>query len=244
MKRTNVCSKTIVVEYWAIRAETMTDKGNRKMPTANCVRPLDDSVPSGEPLRNDLASISSVVKQLESAVSSLPYVGADGSSECPWAQSAYADKEELEVKVSGKIHCLADYLMQFDAEFLRCQERLKKIEEDYAKLNRPEPQGHYAEAVRREQDRCRRVQDDKDAISVVLTRAKAVLVMSRRRKYPGKEPQQQYPVPMSMPGAVAAGPQGPSSGSRGEIADGEIGGLMSLGPRQPGVSQCEGVNEA
>ena len=179
--------------------------------------------------------MSSQVKELESVVSSLPYVSADGSSECGWAESNYNRKEDLEKEVRGKINQLANYLMWFDAEMLRCRERLKKIQADYAKLNHQEPQDCYARAVRDEQDRSRRIQDDRDSVSVVLTKVKAVVAMSRKRKFPGKEPQQQYSIPIGMPGAAAAGPQAPSSGSPAGGAGGEIGGLVSLGPQWPGV---------
>jgi len=214
----------------------MTDKGKQTIPAARLAGSLRNSMPRGERLRDELASISSKVKELESVTSSLPYVNADGSSECPWAESLYARKEELEGKVRGDIHHLADYLMQLDADLLRCLERLKKIQADYAKLNHQTPQHHYAEAVRREQDQCQHVQDDRDAVSVVLTRAKAVLAMSRRRKYPGKKPQQQFPMPTGTPGVVTASPQGPSSAPVGGGVDSEIGGLMSLRLPRPGGS--------
>lgn len=198
-------------------------------------RSREDSVPRGKSLRRELANISGKVKESESVVSSLPYVSADGSSECGWAQSLYARKEELETEVRGKISLLANYLMWFDAEMLRCLENLKKIQADYARLNNQEPQDCYARAIRDEQDRCRSLQDDRDAVSIVLTKAKAVVAMSEKRKFPGKEPQQQYSIPTGMPGAVVGGLQGSPPGPSAGGAGGEIGGLVSLGPQWPGV---------
>ena len=211
----------------------MTIEGKQTRGGPRHARPPLDRVPRGEQLKNELSSISALVDRLESAASSLPYVSKDGSSDCPFAENCYVEKAELEAKVSGKINCLADYLLQLDPEVQRCQERLNKIQADHAKLNRQEPQGHYSEAIRRAQERCQRAQDDRDTVSVTLTKARAVLTMSRGRVFPGKKPQRHHPGAVGTPGDVVGGPRKAVFPPLATQADGEIGGLISLGPLGP-----------
>ncbi|MEW5902623.1 MAG: hypothetical protein AB1715_14245, partial [Acidobacteriota bacterium] len=65
-------------------------------------------VPRGERLKNEWAGISSRVEELERAMA-LPDVDEDGSSECPFAESLYAKKEELEEQVARDVEKLKSY---------------------------------------------------------------------------------------------------------------------------------------
>jgi hypothetical protein len=235
VKKPNVCSKTIKGEHKAQGTKTMTAKGRQTNSAQDYACSSCDGVPRGQPLRNELANISGLVEKLESAVSSLPYVGADGSSECPFAESLFAQKEDLEMEVSDKVHTLANYLRQLDAAILESRKRSKKIQADYGLLNRQEPQDWYAEAVRREQERILGLQDDQDAVSLTLTKAKAVLAMSAKVKFPGKKPQRQYPATTGISGTGALDLPGLVGGTAGQRAGGEIAGLISLGPQGPGM---------
>jgi hypothetical protein len=174
-----------------------------------------------------------LIDRLESAVSSLPYVRADGSSECRFAENCYVEKEELETEVSGRINVLTDYVAQLDDELRRCQGELTKIEVDHAKLKRREPQAHYGDAGRYARDSCQRAQDDRDAVSMVLTKAKAVLAMSRGRVFPGRKPQRQHPGAAGAVGGEIVSAPPPASPPAAGSAGNEIGGLMGLGPLGP-----------
>jgi hypothetical protein len=181
-------------------------------------------------LQDELSSISALVDRLESAASSLPYVSADGSSECPFAENSYVEKEELETEVSGRINVLTDYVAQLDDEVRRCQGELTKIEVDHAKLKHREPQAHYGDAVRHARDSYQRAQDDRDAVSVVLIKAKAVLAMSKSRVFPGRKPQRQCPAAAGTAGNTMVSQPRTGSASPATPAGNEIGGLIGLGP--------------
>ena len=218
----------------------MVMKSDQLSGIGNSPRLVSGDASCGTRLRDELASISKLVGELETATSSLPYVREDGESECPFAENLYAKKEELEGQVSGKVNLLGGYLMELDAERLRCQKELDKIQEDYKKLNLQETSDHYAEAVLIQKEKCRSIEEDKDAVSVVLVKAKAVLKMAKERKFPGKKPQEQFPFPAGMTETPLPPSQSPDSRSQPGGLDNEIGGLISLGP-QGGAEPREDV---
>ncbi|MFC1762907.1 hypothetical protein ACFL6U_12620 [Planctomycetota bacterium] len=210
--------------------------GKRKDKQGNQTRTtkqrLMEDVPRGEMLMNEVGSYSMKVEELESVTGSTAYVAADGSSECGFAESHYWRMKELEKEVNSKLEHFERYLAWFDSQLPACQEKLKKIKAQFAKLHNQETKTHYASAIRGEQTRCQRMQDERDAVWAVLERAKAVLAMSRKYQFPGKKPQQQFQIPLAMDGGAASNPQGIPSGS--PTGNTEVGGLLSLGPRGSG----------
>lgn len=204
---------------------------SKEMTTQNShARSSSVRVPSKKALQDELASISKEVNDLETATSSLPYVKENGESECPFAESLYAKKEELEEQVSGKLNVLTGYLMELDAERLRCQKELDSIQEDYKTLNLQETSDHYAEAVLRQKEKIRSIHERKDAVSAVLVRAQAVLKRSKGRKFPGRKPQQQFSFPVGPSGTSPSAPPSPGFRSKPGGLSNEVTGLMSLGP--------------
>ena len=181
-------------------------------------------VPRGRQLRDELKNISSRTKELESALA-LPEVNEDGSSECPFAEDLFAKKEAIEGQVANDLKKLNRYAKVLDYEIKRCQRNLTKIQADGSKLNLQEASGHYSQAADAQQQQLQSAIEDKDAVSVVLSKAQAVLNVSRTRKYPGKKPQER-PFPMPTFGAPGSTCIQSSTGKPG----GELGGLISLGP--------------
>ena len=120
--------------------------------------------------------------------------------------------------------------MELDAEKVRCQKELDKIQEDYRKLNLQETSSHYAEAVLAQQEKCRSVEEDKEAASIVLVKLKAVLKMAKERKFPGRKPQAHFAIPIGASGTLPPPPESPGSQSRVGYLGDEVGGLISLGP--------------
>ena len=203
---------------------------SREMTTPDShARSSSVEVPSKMALEAELACISKEINDLEVAISSLPYVNEDGESECSFAENLWAQKEELQEKVSGKLGVLSNHLMQLDAKRLSCIKELGKIQEDYEKLNIKETSDHYAEAVLRLTDDCRLFEEMKDAVTAVLVRARAVLKRSEGRKFPGRKPQQ-FSFPVGPSGPSSAHSPSPGSSSKPGGLGNEVTGLMSLGP--------------
>ena len=209
----------------------MPGQGKQLGTTSSSPRSSCDGPPRGQELRNELASSSTVIDSLEHTYSSLPYVRADGSSDCRFAGQLFEQKEELEQKVHDKIVRLDIYHLQLASAVQDCLARKSKIQADYGQLNQQEPQDWYAEAIRREEEDCLAFQDDRDAVAVILTRAKMVLAMSQKVTFPGHKPRGQYPLPVGTGGATALGPQGSYPRCPDRPAGGEIAGLIALGPQ-------------
>lgn len=182
--------------------------------------------PLGDQLRNELASISTRVEQLDSAVSGLPCVAPDGSSECPFAERLFFQKEQQEQKVAHDVDTLNRHLKRLDYEIRRCRGNLQQIQADGGTLTLKETSEYYSRAGDAEQRELETAIDDRDAALTVLTRAEAVLQVSRTRKFPGREPQEQHPFPVPTLGVPSSGCTQPAPGGLGS----ELGKLISLGP--------------
>jgi hypothetical protein len=208
----------------------MPEQGKPLGATSDDSRPRCEGCPRGRELISELEGISTLIDSLESAYTSLPYVRADGTSDCHFAGQLFEQKEELEQKVQDKIVRLDIYHRQLASAARDCLATKSKIQADYGQLNQQEPQDWYAEAIRREEENCLAFQDDRDAVAVVLTRAKMVLAMSQKATFPVKKPPGRYPLPTGPAGTTGVGPSRPSSGSPDRPAGGEIAGLIALGP--------------
>lgn len=186
----------------------------------------ESGVTRGAELRHVLAQVSEDINGLESAMNSLPHVDNQARSECPFAEELYAQKEELERQVTEDVGRLLGYMRAIDHDIARCRNNLARIRADSAKLNRDEVRDCFSAAEEAAQRKCREALQDKDAISIVLARAEAVLKVSRTRKFPGREPQRQFPFPgpdtpvPALPGSRVTG---------GDISE-ELDGLLSIGP--------------
>jgi len=188
------------------------------------VNRTDTGVPRGAELRRVLAGITEHIEQLDRAMSSLPHVNKEGGSECGFAEDLFAQKEELEKQVIEDVNRLMGYMRAIDHDIARCRNNLSRIQADSAKLNRDEARDCYSRAQEAAERELREAVQDKDAISIVLARATAVLKVSQARKFPGREPQRQ--LPPAGPGA----PEGPGPRTPAAGIGRELDGLLSIGP--------------
>ena len=118
------------------------------------------------------------------------------------------------------------YLPELEKRVSRCEKNLQCIETDSATLTTEQTKECYSEALEAQRKQYREAVQDRDAVFIVLAKAEAVLAVSRTRKYPGKIPERQSPPLGAMPfSSQSSGGQSHSGGP-----DGEITGLMSLGP--------------
>ena len=177
-------------------------------------------------LRWILDKIKRLVDDLEQAMTVLPHVKEDGSSECSFAGELYGKKEELEEEVKDAIQRMQSYDADLAREIRRLKENQGRIRADANKLGLPETQDHYNVADEAAQKEYRKLVQDREAIAVVMAKAQGVLQVSRRRKMPGGAPPASSPVSsgtskVHQPPGSAPGP-GP--------LDKGLDGLISLGP--------------
>ena len=186
----------------------------------------------GGDLRWLLEKIKRLVDDLEQAMTVLPHVEEDGSSECHFADELYAKKEELEKQVKDAVQRMQDY----DADLAREDRRLRtnqtQIQADGSRLQLPQTQDCYGKAESQTEKQCRELAQDRDAIAVVMSRALGVLQVSQRRKMPGREPRERFPVAVPRPGPAGSQSAGPGPEPLGK----DLGGLLEMGPlgRAPG----------
>jgi len=180
----------------------------------------------GAELRRALANMVDHLEKLDRAMTSLPHVDEQGSSECPFAEDLYAQKEEAEKQVLEDVNRLMGYMRAIEHAIAQCRSNVARIRADSAKLNGEKARDSFSSAEEAAERELREAIQDRDAISVVLARAQAVLKVSQTRKFPGREPQRRPPVPVVVPGASEGpGPRLPAGG-----IGRELGGLLSIGP--------------
>lgn len=181
--------------------------------------------PRGPELQREIRYFMQKVTELEAAMA-LPHVDKRGGSECPFAEDLYAEKERLEREVLTGVTRLSGYLLTLEKWIENCRENIERIEGDGQKLHGAEAQGCYSDAVNHLQTEYRRAVQDKDAVSIAVKKAKAVLQVSSTRKFPGREPQKRTFAPVVPPRRPAAAHSYDPNGGMG----GEIHSLLSMGP--------------
>ena len=210
----------------------MAEQNEQTHKSDNSPIPASCGVPTGEQLRNELANDSVLIDKLKSSFSSLPYVNDNQESECPYAETSYAQKEELEERLISRVKELKRYATALDREVHRCTENHQLIQTGSGKIHRQDTLEHFSLAQETQREQCDRAIEDRDAVFVVLAKAQAVLNVSRTRKYPGKKPEEQFPspfssgIPESLPAPTQPPEHQPPAGGLGD----EVTGLMSLGP--------------
>jgi len=189
-------------------------------------------------------------KELEDRASCLPIVEEDGSSECPFAEDLYAQKEEVEEKLKSALLDLNGRIPFLAQEISRCRNNLKQMSSDREKLVLEAPKNSYSSAEQEQKTQLRDVIKIQMRINDILKRAKLVLEIAEAEKFPGRKPQRKgfspgasspssLPVPLREPVAIMAPPIGSPGGTfpvgpvisnPGPGLGGETGGILSTGP--------------
>ena len=188
-----------------------------------------NSVPESVRLRQKISHAPELIHQLNCAISGLPNLN-EASYIWPETEDQYAIKEELEEELISEVQKLADYMPVLEKRIKQYNQNLGHIQDDSKKLNNQEPREYYSQAQEAQKKKCTEAVYDKDAISIILTEAKAVLEISRKKKFPGRKPVRQFPFPGAKSGdpphsGQSCGPQAQSEKPHDHVA-----GLISMGP--------------
>ena len=188
-----------------------------------------NSVPESVRLRQKISHVSELSHQLNSTLSGLPNL-TEASHIWPETEDQYAIKEELEEELISEIQKLVDYMPVLEKRIKQFNQNLRHIQNDSKKLNNQEPREYYSQAQEVQKKKCTEAVYDKDAISIILDEAQAVLNVSRKKKYPGRKPVRQIPFPGAKPGDPPRSGQFSSSQAQSEKTHDHMDGLISLGP--------------
>ena len=201
-------------------------------------------------LRRRINEVEKQAKELDGKTA-LPRVEADGSSECPFAENLYAQKEEAEEKLIQSVHLLEECLPMLDREISRCRSNWDRIRVDSQQLHGPEARNGYTASEQEQMHQYNTLVEDRKQIPHVLKKAGLVLEMAQGIKFPGGKPQRRGPVGAAP---IAAGPSpvqahrpmphyapplrpigglppsAPIVNNPGLPSGGELGGILSTGP--------------
>jgi hypothetical protein len=97
-------------------------------------------------IKTYMEALHESIKDLQAATEILPKVDEKGSSECPIAQTLYAQKEEAEEKVIEKRKKASGYLDLVKQEINRWRQNLTQIMADADDLNLPQAREEYNRA--------------------------------------------------------------------------------------------------
>jgi len=203
--------------------QVMVNTDNTKKTQAPCF----GNMPRGVALRNELANYTHSVEGLESANSYVPVVSEDGNSDCPFAGKLYRQKEEAEAEVLECVHVLNRYLSVLKAEKERHENELDTLKQDRKKLNRKEPSESYEKAIRIEEENIRSAQEDMDAVSVTILRIDAAMEISKKKKYPTQEQEDES---SSTTENIFTILEAPNQNPEQEDTENELDDLITLGP--------------
>jgi chromosome segregation ATPase len=174
-----------------------------------------------------------LVEELSSKTRELPKVEEDGSSECPFAEALYAQKDESIEKVEKELQELHGYLSLVEQEIARCEGNLQRINADAGSLNLDEAKDKYRVAIRSQESEYNNAVRQRKALIDLIARAEEALALARAKAFPGRKPQKNYRLAPGTFGGWGA----TDSASRPSNADpglpsfkDEIDDLISLGP--------------
>lgn len=163
----------------------------------------------------------------------LPRVEPDGSSECAFAENMYAEKEECEAKVNGRLNTLRDCLVSLDGGIQRCRHNLSTISGGATKMHIAEAARGYANAYNAQGMQHQKAVELRKRVWAMIQKVEAALQKSRGKQYPGKKPEKSFRPPMPMPVSASSFPETsricPSSGEMDSLKR-ELGSLLSLSP--------------
>jgi hypothetical protein len=180
-------------------------------------------------LQQALAHVCDLTGQLEKHISTLPNL-ATHDHIYPEMEERYAIKEEIEKELSEAAVKLGGLFIQLERRVDCYRRNLERIGADVTKLNHPELQPDYSQAQEAARKQYAEGLRYRDRMAVALTKARSVLEVARRKKFPDRKPHRQTP-----PGPNESGPgrvsQTASTGTSDGQKDGEeTDGLISLGP--------------
>ena len=198
---------------------------------------VEEQTLRGPALRSYLSGFTSLIKQLESAMTSLPHVDSSGYSACPLdlANELYAKKEKLEAQVSARMPSLYRVHAALQKEVDRCKKNLDKIQGDAGRLNLQKTRDKYSQAEQAQELELRQATDDRDAIFLAIKKAEAILKISKGRHLPKTKDKIGDKAGDKGKDGKASSDAG-SRSSGGEKLGSSLKGLLSTGQRQQSKS--------
>lgn len=167
-------------------------------------------------------TVDTCVEQLLQATRQLPQVDDDGSSECPFAEQLYAEKEEAQRDAEICLEKLGEYIEWVEDQISRCKGNLSIISSGLQQLNTDAARDRLSEAEDNLEAFGKKLSELHDKVDEAMKKLDSALAESVPKRFPGKIPQK-YP-PFSEPPMYSSCPDEDSSEmlSMGPIDTGHI----------------------
>lgn len=190
-----------------------------------------------ERLSSTLKGAEESLEKLRTRTRTLPKVKKDGSSECPFAEDLYAQKEEAAKAAQRRLEELRELLRLIENKIARCRANMTRVSRDKGSLNSKEARSQYQRAKEAQEFHYRKAVDQKKAVLELIKQIEQAAREADQKKYPGKEPRRRkhhYP-PLGYGGVETSPPPvQPYTGSRFQPRSNPTGSglapLLSLGP--------------
>jgi len=191
---------------------------------------VDDIDSYIEHTRENMAELSAKVKRL-------PKVDDKGHSECPFAESLYAEKEEETKKFIEFLSKLHGYTTLVNREIQRFKQNLSKLSMDTHELQLPQAREKYQTAKHSYEFHCQKNVQRKETLMELSKQADEILREAQSKKWPLGPPREKY----SSPSIASTGLANDSFISKnttpsfqpldtGKGMKNEINSLMAIGP--------------
>jgi hypothetical protein len=132
------------------------------------------------------------IAELSGHIQRLPKVDKEGRSECPFAESLYAKKEEETKKFIEYRSRLNGYIELVNREIERFRQNLNRLSIDFHKLNLPQAQDEYQTAKYGYEFHYQKNIKRKEALVEVSKQADDVLLEASKKKWPLGNPREKY----------------------------------------------------
>ena len=188
-------------------------------------------------LQSVMASTEKSLDDLNHKNRILPKVEKDGSSECPFAEDLYADKEEAAQKLTKRLQELRSFLPQIDEKIARFKSNLNRIDNDGKAISYDKAKDEYHSAKRAQESKYNKALQQKKDVLELLKKGKEMLKKANAKKYPGKKPKKAFRPPPILPKGVLPPIDIPNSLYPGKKIDSSVTSpktglddLISIGP--------------
>jgi len=190
-----------------------------------------------EGIESFMRYMEGLLDTLKAKVDMLPKVDGDGNSECPFAESLYAERDELEERVNKALQDASGYMELLDREIARLRGNLRRVQSDGNSLTSAQARNEYGFAAQALKHHIEKSFERRKTLSELIALALKLLGLSSGKRWPLGKPQRGF-RPRAIPGGDFTGVSslGHQSskplrfGSSAALRDSALNSLISLGP--------------
>ena len=131
---------------------------------------------------------NAAVSKLQNCLSMLPKVNEDGTSECPFAETLYAEKEEAEQTLRSTVNLVRSYVPVIEEALVAAQSDLGQIQDKIGGLSGEEVKEELKDAEREARRLVNEILKDQRWFSDLLSSIQHALGEARAKRFPARAP--------------------------------------------------------